>query len=291
MSSVAATQGGMVWFSKAGVLTFRDGAAWAANTVSQHTFTTGTDLAEAWRETDIWNHVVVRWGGGRVARLTELWAQNETLLLRPGEVRAVRARFSQPAYAVSSPVADVDYKATFYDGSEGTASLGVSATAYAQRATVTLTNGGARPLYVTRLRLRGWPVDFQDEEEAEAEDASSIGRYGRRTLPVRMLYVQSKGQAEAVADFLLARYRSPRATYRLTARAIPWLEVGDRVTVNIAATGHNEDFFIVGLGTAFDVGGGYRHTYELLRCSDLLPYSDWFVVGATAYGAAGRWFY
>ncbi|MBC7092943.1 hypothetical protein H5T53_02915, partial [Candidatus Bipolaricaulota bacterium] len=292
LGRVAAVQGGMVWFDKAGTLVFRDASFFVLNATSVHTFTTARDLQESWREADIWNHVVVRWSGGRVARLAELWAQTEPLPpLRAGDSTTVQANFGAPAYAVATPVADTDYRAVRHDGMEATKDLRVSAAAYAQRVMLTLTNEGSAPLYVTKLRLRGWPVDFQDEQTTEAEDAASIATYGRRTLQVRLLYVQSRGQAEAVRDFLLHRYKEPRATYSLRVRAIPWLEVGDRVTVRISRTGHDEDFFVMGMRQEFSARGGYWQTLTLLRCADLLPYSNWFVVGTTAYGTAGRWFF
>jgi len=299
MSRVAVAQGGMIWFEKDGTLKFRDGSYFARTTSSEYTFTVARELRETWRPQDVWNHVIVKWGGGRVAAETEIWALPEPLShpILPGESETIKARFRYPVYAVTTPVADTDYAATAYDGTDGTDDLSVTdgaggpPTTYAQRADPVLTNNGSKPLYLTKLRLRGWPVDFQDEQQVEVEDSTSIDRYGRRTLEVRLTYDQGKSQAEAIGDFLLARYKIPRATYQLRVPARPWLEVGDRITVNVTKTGVNEDFFIVGLDTAFSVPSGYMHTYTLLRAADLLPYSDWFIVGTTALGTAGRYFY
>ncbi len=293
MSSVALAQGGMVWLTKAGVLTFRDGSYFARESGSDFTFTTAYNLTQTYRHTDVYNHIIVRWSGGRIGRWEEVWSANEVELLRPAESRTIKARFTQPVYSLATQVAGTDYAATRYDGAEANADLNIAVTAYAQRADLTLTNNGSAPIYVVMHRLRGRPVVYQDMEEVEAEDATSITRYGRRTLDVRPFYCLGRSQAEALRDFLLVRYKVPHALYSMDIPAIPWLEIGDRVTVTEARAGLSaEVFYMVGLQTTFGPRTGYRQTLQLLRATDLYPYSNWFVPGTTPLGAAGgRYFY
>lgn len=296
LTSVAVAQGGLVWFGKDGTLYFRDGTFPALNTASVETITEAIDGRVLYREGDIFNHIRVSWSSGRRERLTEVWRYNGCLgPIRPGASETVKASLGMLVSNLTAPAWDTDYKAVSATWEElESDDVTVAITKWSgQKAELTVTNNASASVYVPYLRLRGWPVDFQDEETVEEEDATSIGLYGRRTLDVRLLYVQGKGHAESVAKFLLARYKDPRATYQLTIRALPWLEVGDRITLNVPRKAievmDNADYFIIGLGQEFRPGD-YIQTLMLLKASDILPYNDWHVVGTTAMGS-GRWYY
>jgi len=115
---------------------------------------------------------------------------------------------------------------------------------YAASAELYLTNNNSNyPCYFTQLQLRGSPLLTQEPVKYEAEDATSIADYGRRTWTIRNNpYVQTYRHAEMIGDFLLARFKDPVQNIDLRGvPARPWLEVGDRVTVTETLTDISED--------------------------------------------------
>jgi len=159
------------------------------------------------------------------------------------------------------------------------------------RATYTpiyITNSnGSYAAHINTRQLRGFPVLAFPPSKYKVEDADSIALYGRRTWKVQSPYIQSYVHAQMIGDFLLERFKDPVQQIRIVgARGIPYLEVGDRVTVvaDSVDSAHNE-YYIGRLNWSYGAGENYRMDMECVRAYDLFPYTDYFVVGKSKWGS------
>jgi len=289
---VAVSQAGLVYFNKDGALVFRDGTYMARVANCGVTINAPLRSANEWDLSQVYNDIQMSWQGGVLMKRTEVWAADCPIRLLPAEAKTVKAQLRMPCYEVATPVVTKDYRAVSLDGQVKSSGVTVALTAYAQSATAVLTNTAAMPVDVTWLRLQGSYLDLQDGEMIEYEDSESQSNYGKRSLSPRCDYVQSRQQAETCGMFFLDRHKDPRALYTVDAPLLPWLEVGDRITAVEPITGLNEDFFIMRMQQVLKPQSELmRMNLTLLRRASIVPYTDWFIVGTTAVGTAGRYFY
>jgi len=89
-----------------------------------------------------------------------------------------------------------------------------------------------------------------------------------------------------VGDYLLARFKSPVQQVSLTGcRGVPWLECGDRVTVESDNLDDTYNEYLIGrIAWSYGPNQPYRMDFDLLRASDLFSITDYFVVGVSVYG-------
>ena len=65
--------------------------------------------------------------------------------------------------------------------------------------------------------------------------------------------------------------------------AVPYLEPGDRVEVAYDLLGLTSYYFITSIQWTY--GAAFMQTLELVLCTDVYPYTNWFIVGTSALGA------
>jgi hypothetical protein len=101
--------------------------------------------------------------------------------------------------------------------------------------------------------------------------------------------LQTEQQAEALAMFLRDRLEAPRLLYQLKhVRAVPMLELGDRVTIiNTEQLSSSREGFVVGIDWQYSAEGGYYMDINILDAVNLYPTSTPFIVGTTKYGPSG----
>lgn len=165
---------------------------------------------------------------------TVVWQYGAAFTLAPSQVRVLHARPDDPFTAAIAPVAPTDYAV-----SDGTVTVALSYTSglYAVL-TVTATSGSPT---VTGLQLRATPLVVVSETviQNSADAADSIAAYGTRALALSAWPEIDPAQAEAIANSMVARYKTPRATLTLSVRnADEWhmgamldLRVSDLVAV------------------------------------------------------------
>ena len=116
-----------------------------------------------------------------------------------------------------TPVAGTDFNCTSDPGGEGTnvnGSITPSATFYADRAEITLANGGADPAYVQDLQVRGIAVRTREQCTMIAQDATSIAAYEKRKLAINAVMMSWQGDAQTLATWLLDVYKDPQDLVR-----------------------------------------------------------------------------
>ena len=250
----------------------------------------------------------------QVANERVVWASAEQFRVPAGATKTVKAEFDNAAWSVRDPVNDDHYKdfivttaggATRVDAASITISLydGATRRVWAQQAYIKVVNLLATDLYVRKLELRGRPVVQGKEQKVtlyRADDGSIIEdpaddapRAGWRTLTIDNKYVQTREHADSLARFLLDRYSANRLTQRVSvAKAMPWLEVGDRVALT-APGGLSAEYYIQALDWSWGKDN-FPMTLDLLPTDNLFKYSDYFLMGTSVLGngaGKGRAFY
>lgn len=309
MGIVAESQGGRIWFDKDGDLHFDDAAHWVKPnsnsyddpTTSQASFTTSSFAG--WnpqvKYDMIFNHVVAEYTPRYLGVEQVIFDSGETVVSRPSTVLIdgyvdIQASFRHPAYTVTTPEEDTDWVAVNAAGFDMSSDQTVALqTTNAASAVIRLTNGnGLYTCYFPKLQVRGYPLLVEESAKFETENSGSITDYGKRTLDIRRNpYIQSRRHAQALASFCLLRYKDPvrhGSLFGIPAR--PWLEVGDRITITETLSGTSGDWFINRLTWDFN-GKSYRMSIDCMKVGDVLPYSDYFILGTSAYGTTARIFW
>jgi len=293
LSEIAAADGGWLRATKEGETVFERVTHWLEgtdHTSSQASVTTG----RAWRMEDAINHkdlyseVVVAYTPRTLGALDTVYSAREAIEVPPGETVERVCRYQVPALYVISPVVDTDYTALRAGGTDARADLTVSMTDYANQATIELTNANANhAVWVLNLKLRGYPVDAEDEEQvSESSGAGEISGDKIYRLSHND-YLQTKVQADRLAGFLRDRLGRYRRLWGFECVLAPWLEVGDRVTLTNAEAGIDEDAYLVQYEASYRVGQMLLMRGVLLPVENLFGADGYFVIGTSATKDAG----
>lgn len=87
-----------------------------------------------------------------------------------------------------------------------------------------------------------------------AANKDLIRRYGKNSITISSDWIQSRQQAQKIANILVDEYQYPRRIIDTNTLGMPYLDPGDRVTVqtldqlNIS----NQDFHIIGMDISYD---------------------------------------
>jgi len=297
MGIVAESQCGRVWFDNDGDLHFDDGthfvratsSTYDDPTTSQFTFSTDdfNSLDPTYDYRSIWNDITVEYQPRYEAESQTIYTGTETIMIPPAvtfgtyRTKAIRCDFRYPV--VGTPSSTIT--ATNAAGTTVSVTEGIAEALSTYYATNLRNSSNKYAAYVVQFELTGTPLLTEQSNTYNTTDATSIDTYGRRTWRVRNPYIQTYRHAQMVGDLLLARFKDPVQFVRLSGvRGVPWLEVGDRITITETLTGIDEDYFITELAWSWSVTGGYIQDITAVRASDLFPYSDYFVVATSTYG-------
>lgn len=219
------------------------------------------DMSYAKPMTHLRNHVAVtcypRTVGSVYEVLGSLTQQHAPLIEASGTLTLV-IPFRDPANSairvggkeLLTPVAGIDLVCSSDpegQGTDETANVTPTVTAYSDRAEVILTNGVARPVYVQTLQIRGLAVRAQDPVTVVAQDATSIAARGKRKLDIHAPLISDPADAQLLANYLLSYYLTPLNVIEnvqiLANKDATWmaavrdLELGDLVEITETQTG------------------------------------------------------
>jgi hypothetical protein len=112
---------------------------------------------------------------------------------------------------------------------------------------IVLKNAGATIETVTELTIDGKLLVADGEIVAEAQAPVSIANYGEQTYSLTSDYIQTPGQAQALADDLLDAYDAlgTELVVQMAARGMPHLQLGDLVHVDYSRAHISADGWIV----------------------------------------------
>lgn len=298
--ALAAACGGRFYGDPDGKLVYANLARWQTATRSttvQYSFDRDTLSHFSLRldDADLYNVVTVEASPRSAGGLGVVWEPETPPILAPGETKTVAARYDAPAYMVTG----VQHNARDYAGIDRTTAVTVTATYYAQRADLTLTNNSTLQVIVQPLRVLGVAVAGGPEIEERRTSAANgsnaaywTGR-GDRSLSVRgNAYVQTQPHAATLAQFLLDRCEYPRLLAYAKLPGQPGLRLGDRVQITDPVT-MSATFvgYVTSIRWSYAVGA-FDQDVEMIQAAQMYTYDgQYFIVGTHSASGVRRLFY
>lgn len=306
---IAAAAGGRLYWDANGVPRYENLAHWldAPHTTSQQTYTPDDwqRLSASYDDRELFDSVTVEYAGRQVEGDSVLWEPDAEVVVQAGQTIPVVAQFQYPSY--STPV--VTWRAHTRGGTDLTSSVTLGAVFYAQRAHLTITNSHASlsvrisPLTISGRALVGGPTaDVVKTSAADGTNAAYFStRATTRNRSVRgNFYIQSRAQADFLAQFLLDRHERPMLLYELAGcLGTPTRRPGDRITINDGSVMSAARAAII-IAVAWRYGGqAFVQDITAIDAAALYPYATtspgYFRIGTNRLGSAdalrGRVFY
>lgn len=286
---VAAELGGRFWFDgRTNKFIFHNRHHDILNTTIETTLSASDLLADQTAYVygeDVINQFTVNYMPREVgAEGTVLWTDTSVPFeLRRGAPRQIVARYVDPAGGAKVSAQGFvalqkgfDYIAnTLEDGTgeDVSDSILLSCDFGATSATLTLSTDrdlSKERVYITFLQMRGTPLYTYDRVQVVSLGGESRRDFNLRSKTLTIDALGDHETAQAYADFLLSRFRSPFGRFRQVAfeasgRQDLMLQalarsVGDKVTISEAFVGHNASHVIVGERHNILFGGDTLHS-------------------------------
>jgi len=293
MALVAAAEGGFLYFDWQGKLHFENGAHWAQHDTSVFTFDRSTyaDMEPEHRPDEVYNQVICEYSPRVEGPIQEVYSLDKPIVIQPGATYHLEARLNYPATAIYTPTAGQDWQAMLLTGEASNGSLSLAnAVKWAQRYEVDLVNGDSNhALVVTKFRLMANPLLGDPAGEVTATGASSFVSETRTKEIRNNPLIQTASHAAALADFVVDRFQNPRHLYKITgALALPWLEMGDRVTIEeptlFQGTYTNRTGFVTRLDFQMAPDQPFTMAVDAIGTAGMLQTNDYFILGTHKWG-------
>lgn len=234
---LAAAAGGRFYCDYNGIFCYENASHYldSAHTTSQATLTRDNfaDVELEWQDDDLFSTVTCETAPRQLGATAVVWEPDEPIVVPAGGSFTVLARFRQPVAAITA----FDWKAKTAGSQNITSSVALATpTYYAQRVEFTWTNAHAtQAAYLYGVKLSAVPLLGGPSQETTQEASSAFWtQRGKRVKSIRgNPYIQSRAQANSLADFLLDQCAAPRLA--VTVRGVPGLpnlRLGHKVTVN-----------------------------------------------------------
>jgi len=227
----------------------------------------------------------------------ELWKLTKPKVIQPGKTENIIARFKYPALAVDTPVANDSYYLTDIGGLDVTGSVTITLSpVYAQQATITINNTLAYAIVLAQASITGQGIHGQPTEQHLKEIDTPA--YGRRIDIRGNPYLQTRLQAEGVAEFVAWWYTELKAVYKATnIPGIPSRELGLRVTLNwIDSVNHlaqTATGIVIRVDWQINIlkTGAILYSQNLTLLEDAFGAADYFIIGtSTLSGTDVLWY-
>ena len=196
-------------------------------------------------------------------------------------------------YALS----EIVYQAHTSGGANITANVTVAYAAYAQRLELTLVNSNATyAATIDAMSIRGTPVLGAPtiEEKAESSNAFWTNRIGRARSVRGNVYLQSRAQIKALAEFLRDVQELPKLEYTLSNVAgLPSRRLGDHVVIDDSQVmSAVRTAYLTAISWSYSQQG-YRQTLTAIDAANVFKYAadEYFVIGTDTLGGGKRAFY
>jgi len=240
-------------------------------------------IKPTYRDKDILNEVIATYIPRSVGATGEIWRDREVpWAIQPGQTITVEAEFAEPADNVIAPAATTDYTANSASGGGGTDMTGdidITSTIWGQGARLEIENTHATKVaYITLLKMRGDAISEQEEITKIKYDATSQKAYQKRTHDLYGKLISSGNHAQDFCDYIVSLKKDPQPTYKMTLDGqynstilsnILTLKISDRITVQCARLGLDDDFFINKMKHKItDFGKHHTVQYSIGRASD-----------------------
>ncbi len=160
---------------------------------------------------------------------------------------------------------------------------------------ITFTNTAIGNLYVRDFQVRGTGIVNYDAEQIIRADETSLGLYGQRMYTYRIPLDSGRIFAEAVAHYLLSRFKTPSTETdvvdlgymdKVGAVNLFGLEIGDVIALSEDQTGISAHKLLI-MGMAYDIPQGGRAPSVQLFTRRISDQTYW-ILGDSTYGVLGE---
>lgn len=220
-----------------------------------------------------------------------VYSCSEDVEVPAGGSKTVTAQFRSAVSAIVTPVENTDYYAVSAGAQDMASSVSLSSSLSCQRGEFTFSNSHAsQPAFIYGFQVRGFPLVGEEDQTAEAEaDATTLTNYwrglGADTKTLRITgnpYIQTLTHGQFLADIAANWMKIPRTLVVWKGPGAPWLQILDRVHIESAGSGIDEDCWIIDKQEELGVGK-YTQTLLCLPCASLFPNASYFIIGTSTY--------
>lgn len=276
MQQLAEAEGGRVFFDEDGILNFWNRSHLDSDTTSRYTFTYDHDIVNLGYRIDkdeIKNHVIVKANPRVVQPNQPVWIMQGYKDMEAGASEDIWATVSDqlsrqlPCTGFDTPIASSALATSYwraysnYDrtGTDQKANVSLTSIAkFANTVKMTFKNNAASKVYLTDLVLYGTPATITKEINIEKSDIESISRYGRQILQIENDLIDDLTYASGLCSQRLDELRNPLRILKAEVVGVPYLQIGDTVTIQKKRTGETDNLKI------------YRNRWQLLNDGDFI---------------------
>lgn len=300
IQDAVASEGGWFFFDETGEAQFRNSTWWIAyddSTSSQWTFSTSrwesVDMSHDWEI--VGTGAVIEYQPRAPVGDVIIFRSDETIMV-PSSGKTFDINFIYPADTdllalATTLVAGTDYRAAAgCDDLSDSVSLELT-TYYAQEATVTVTNSAGRAAFIPFLQVQCSAMLGLPNRTVRVDVSTPLVNDKERRISMNP-YVQTEAQANLLASLAANRMRYPRLTYKLqNARAVPWLQLGDRITISATEPlSSSRDGIITELAFSWAPNSSFLMNITAIDTDGLFEYESYFIVGTDDYNDARMYF-
>lgn len=297
-SKAAASEGGYFYFNELGKSVFRNAAWWAQKAdsiTSVYTFTVAkfSDITPGYDWKSVATGALVEYQGRQSAGEQVVWKSSNVIVCNPGiggvpGLTEIEARLEYPVDELYAPVLLVDWVPINAGGMDMSDVVEWRFIHFAQRASIQLLNYSHETAFISRMQLRGTALFGGPTEQVDRQVAVPL-------VPENVLrlsdnpYIQTKPQADLLADLAADRMQYPRLTYKISGvPAVPWLQLGDRITITATEPiTTSRQAIVTKLDFSWRPEARFVMNVEAVDAAGLFQYSDFFVVGTNEYYEGG----
>lgn len=259
MNQIAEAEGGRVFFDESGKLNFWNRTTSSyQNRLPVYTFTLKDHIINSSYQVakgKIKNRIVVKAKPKTLLDTTTIFYDTTAPVIEVGETKEFWCQFSHdqettvPAINVEYPVIGVDIKGnTAQDGSgyEVISQLSItSSSLFAESFKLNIKNSYTEPVYLYHFELFGQPIVIEKEIDIIREDSVSQGLYDVQELQIENNFIDDEFYAASLAETKLATMKEPRNFLEIEVVGVPYLQVGDVVSVEESFDGIFGNYTIV----------------------------------------------
>lgn len=302
---LASATGGRFYCRYDGRFVYENATHWLTNSrskTSQATFTRSDfqSLTIYYDDNDLASKVTAKANLYEFGESGELWKASEPTTVPPGESRTITAELNSPAYRIDS----VTYTARTAGGTDLSGSITLTRTDYAQRIELVFANAHATlAAVISGVKIEGVGVEVAEKITVDKTSASTfwdVANPNRHPGSLKTTFsnpwIQSRAQADALAQFVLDRQEEPALFYLIEGvQGDPERLLGDRITVNDSEQMDSaRDAIVIGIDWSYSAQGGFRQSLMAVDVAGLYPYSSagtdggYLVLGTSKLGSGSN---
>ena len=258
MNQIAESEGGRIFFDETGKLIFWNRNHYRNNLDVRYTFSFSesiTDLTYEISKQKVKNRIYVK--AYPKKKLTDVRIYNDTTVpaVSAGDTQEFFCQYnylqekSVPALNVQVPIIGTDIIAnTQEDGGGSNISSDISISSYfifRESMRINLNNANAALAYLTSFKIYGDPIVIARRIEILDEDTESQSIYDTQELQIENNYITTDAFATTLSTQKLAELKDSRDFIRIDVVGVPYLQLGDIVSVQRSFDGEYENFHII----------------------------------------------